>query len=121
MGLAGPHQVLQSLERGIGHLRHLGAIVAATGSRQFSRRWSGPQNPKGQPGQKPVAKAPAVEIVPPTDGKIGALADARLADLAEIAERIRASSGQPPMSSPLAKTYCSHSRGSEPAICSVGS
>ena len=66
------------------------AIIASTDSRQLSRRWSGPPNPKVRPGQKPVAKAPAVEIILLADSKVDALADARLADLAEIAERIKA-------------------------------
>jgi hypothetical protein len=37
-----------------------GFIVTATGSKQFCRRWSGPVNPKKQPGQKPVAKVPII-------------------------------------------------------------
>jgi hypothetical protein len=38
----------------------IGTIVASTSSKQFSRRWSGPKNPMGRPGQKPVAKPPVV-------------------------------------------------------------
>jgi len=53
-----------------------GAIIASADSRQFSRGWSGPSNPKGRPGQKPVVKAPSVEVLPPAPD------DPRLVELA---------------------------------------
>jgi hypothetical protein len=58
-----------------------GATVASAGSGQFSRRFSGPQNPKDGPGQKPFAKTPNVEVLPP------ATLDA--AGLAELAAKIK--------------------------------
>src|SRR5262249_21088886 len=50
----------------------------------------GPINPPDRPGQQPGAPTPVVEIIPADDSKIADLPAARLADLAEIAERIRA-------------------------------
>jgi hypothetical protein len=44
-----------------------GTIIATANSKQFSRRWSGPQNPKDRPGQKPVAKAPVIIDHEPTN------------------------------------------------------
>jgi hypothetical protein len=65
------------------------AVIASAGSRQFSRRHSGPPNPKDRPGQKPGATVPSNNETS-TDTKTEMLAKARLADLAEIADRIRA-------------------------------
>jgi hypothetical protein len=52
------------------------------------RHWSGPPNPPDRPGQRPGVPAPAVEALPVNDNS-AQLKAARLADLAEIAERIK--------------------------------
>src|SRR5262245_3205312 len=44
------------------------------------RRWSGPPNPKDRPGQRPVAEATTVEVLPPA--KADATPDPKLLGLA---------------------------------------
>ena len=67
-----------------------GAIIASANSRQFSRPWSGPANPSSHSGQQPGAVAPVVEVIASVGTNVADLKGARLADLAEIADRIRA-------------------------------